>query len=111
MTRRGTQMAHLADTPLLGAVVGLGEGARARMLAAGEKGTAVTFMGPEDAGRKATAIMQVVAAVLQLQPHTSTCLSYAVRKLGLSVASQRWHYESVPGCISNRMHQHVTAML
>ena len=33
MTRRGTQMAHLADTPLLGAVVGLGEGERASLCA------------------------------------------------------------------------------
>ena len=33
MTRRDTQMAHLSDTPLLGAAVGLGEGERASLCA------------------------------------------------------------------------------
>ena len=45
------------------------------------------------------------------QPHASACHSYAVRQLGLSTASQRWHYDMCRVASSNCMHQHATAML
>ena len=42
------------------------------------------------------------------QPHASACHSYAVRKLALSAASQRRHYDMCPVASSNCMRQHPT---